>query len=95
MTEPVNLLKPFLFESLPAGFELNDGEMLTDALVIVRIMDPADGAERLEYVATRSLSIYMARGMLDDVTDRVKAVMTAAADVGVAPIDDDDDEGVS
>lgn len=62
-----NLLKPFLVDGLPDEFTVNEGEMISDALVIVRIvdMDPdGDFAERYEYTTTRGLSFAMGRGMI-------------------------------
>jgi hypothetical protein len=93
VTERTNVLKPYLYEVLPEGFELNDGEVLVDALVVVRIMGVEDGSERLEYTTSRALSIYTARGMVADVADQLASVMeTMAAGGGLVRRTDDDDD---
>lgn len=80
---PINVLKPYLFDVLPESFELNEGEVLVDAIVLVRIMDPEDANERMEYTASKGLSIYTARGMVEDITERLRSVMAASAGCGV------------
>jgi hypothetical protein len=92
VTDPENVLKPYLFEVLPERFELNDGEVLVDALVLVRIMDPEDAAERLEYTTSKGLSIYTARGMIEDVAERIRALMAYAADAGMVREEEDGEE---
>jgi hypothetical protein len=69
-----NMLKPFLAENLPSKFTLSDGEMITDAFVIVRIvdMDPEEGfVERYEYITTKGLGFATGRGMIKCVQEQM------------------------
>lgn len=69
-----NLLKPFLADNLPPQFLLHDGEVITDALVIVRIVDmDSEGGlpERYEYTTTLGLSFAMGRGMIQCIHEQM------------------------
>jgi hypothetical protein len=77
--ESENVLKPFLNENLPVKFEINEGEMITDALVLVRIVNVGgelqDGdtgfGERYEYTTTKGLAFATARGMIQCVHEQM------------------------
>lgn len=93
MTDPVNVLKPYLFEALPEKFEVNEGEQLVDALVVVRIQalsdDGSQVVERYEYTVSKGLGFAAARGMIECIRDELRDVNTS-----YFGSDDDDDEGV-
>lgn len=63
----MNALKQFLEENLPEKFQLNEGETITDVLVLVRIADlNSEGGlpERYEYTTSIGLGFATARGMI-------------------------------
>lgn len=69
-----NVLKPFLAEALPPKFTVNEGEVISDALVIVRIVDlNSEGGmpERYEYTTTVGLPFAMARGMIQCIHEQL------------------------
>lgn len=87
-----NVLKPFLAESLPPKFTLNEGEQILDALVIVRIADfDSEGAmpERYEYTTTVGLPFALARGMIQCVHEQLISFYQRVID---AAEDDDADD---
>lgn len=86
-------LRPFLTENLPERFELAEGEVITDALVIIRVLDlDAEGGmpERYEYTTTSGLSFVAARGMVDCVQDQIRDFYIDCARV-VGERDDEED----
>jgi len=87
-----NALKPFLLGALPPKFTVNEGEMLADALVIVRIVDMnGEGGlpERYEYTTTTGLPFALARGMIQCIDDQLDSFYKAVID---ASEDDDADD---
>lgn len=93
MTDPVNLLKPYLFEALPEKFELNEGEHLADALVVVRIVSlDEDGQrirERYEYTTSRDLSFAAGVGMIEIIREELRSVTESF--MGADDVEEDDD----
>lgn len=79
----MNVLKPWLADNLPEDWVLGDGEMITEAFVIVRIVDASSEEEhlpeRLEYTTSRGLSFTMARGMIDCIQDDLVEINVGAA----------------
>lgn len=93
-----NVLKPFLMESLPKKFELNEGEVIADAMVLTRIVDlGSEGeegdtgfGERYEYTTSRGLSFALARGMIQCIHEQM---IDLYSDVIQATKEGDEDDG--
>lgn len=88
----MNALKPYLLDNLPESFELcNENEVITDALVIVRIVDLGTDdhqtPERYEYTTSKGLPFAAARGMIECIRDELRAINTSFFEQG----DDDGD----
>lgn len=64
MMEPLRL---FLIDSLPEKpEELDEHEVITDAIVLYRVVDPSGPAlERYRYTVTDGVSLAMAMGMIE------------------------------
>lgn len=66
-----NVLLPWLKSNLPKKFSVNNGEMITDALVILRISDIESGGERYEYTTSRGLPFALGRGMIQCIHEQM------------------------
>lgn len=91
MDEP---LRRFLIDSLPSTpVDIEDGEVITDAVVLFRIVDPVTEdqlpghmPERYRYTTTSGMTLAMAVGMIE-------VAKITLADYYTSALADDDDGG--